>query len=68
MRSKIHTTAQHYFNNPLNTKQMKTYQIKLLTQKGLITVIYKDNQDLEAFELEILKKYGQFTTLSSKLI
>ena len=47
---------------------MKTYQIKLLTQKGLITVIYKDNQDLEAFELEILKKYGQFTTLSSKLI
>lgn len=47
---------------------MKQYKIVLLTEKGPITVIYRDDKPLGDMENEILAKYGQFTTLSCKLL
>lgn len=48
--------------------KVKTYKICLLTEKGPITVIYKDDKPIAELENKILAKYGQFTILSAKEI
>ena len=44
---------------------MKTYKLKLLTQSGVIDIIYHDSKPIEELEKEVLIKHGQFTTLSA---
>ena len=44
---------------------MKTYKLKLLTQSGVIDIIYHDNKPLSNLENEVLIKHGQFTTFSA---
>jgi hypothetical protein len=53
---------------PYDLRKVNTYEIKILTKSGPQTVIYKDNAPLQEFETEVFNKYGDFTTLSSKLI
>lgn len=47
---------------------MKTYKIVLLTQTGLKTEIYNDNESLNTFENRMIEKYKTFTMQSSKEI
>lgn len=44
------------------------YKIVLLTPQGLKTEIYSTSTPLEDFTAEMVKKYGTFTTYTSKLI
>jgi hypothetical protein len=45
------------------------YQIKILTPQGVKEIIFNNKEkDVERLEIELIKKYGQFTTLSSKQI
>jgi hypothetical protein len=47
---------------------MKTYKIVLLTQTGLKTEIYNNNESLDNFENRMIEKYKTFTMQSSKEI
>jgi hypothetical protein len=51
-----------------NSKK-ETWEIVLLTSQGLKTEIYIPlEKSISKFESEMIKKYGTFTTYSSKLI
>ena len=47
---------------------MKKYKIVLLTQSGLKTEIYTDNQPLQEFKQQMVEKYGTFIMQSSNEI
>jgi len=47
---------------------MKKYKIVLLTQSGLKTEIYTDNQSLQEFQQQMAEKYGTFIMQSSNEI
>lgn len=46
---------------------MKTYNVKLLTEKGMIERIIREDEVEKATE-EIRAQYGNFTTISSEEI
>jgi len=48
-------------------KTMK-YEIKLITKQGLKTEIYDTAQELKDFEIEMVKKHGEYIMLSSNPI
>jgi len=52
----------------LNIQEMKKYKIVLLTQSGLKTEIYTDNQSLQEFQQQMVEKYGTFIMQSSNEI
>ena len=52
----------------LNIQEMKKYKIVLLTQSGLKTEIYTDNQPLQEFQQQMVEKYGTFIMQSSNEI
>ncbi len=47
---------------------MKTYKVKLLTQKGQIERTITDSEDIDALNEAIRAEYGDFTTISSEEI
>lgn len=47
---------------------MKTYNVKLLTQNGIVERIVTEGDDLQKLSEEIQKLHGDFTTLSSEEI
>ena len=44
---------------------MKKYIVKLLTQKGIVSIPIKEGDDLPAIEEALKIEYGDFVTLST---
>ena len=44
---------------------MKTYNIRLMTKKGLVSETYTDSLPLEEFQNSMIEKHGTFFTYSS---